>query len=903
MTAEHTKSIQDILTELASHPEQGLTSAEAAARLDEFGPNEIRETISRPAWKMFASQFVEPLILILVAATALSFVLGNVTEGVAILAIVFLFGLLGFVQEYRAEKALATLKQLSSPMVRVRRDGTIRELPARELVPGDIILLSEGNSVPADLRLIFCMNCGMLEASLTGESEHIHKDTAPLPCADAPLGDRINLAYMGTSVVHGRAEGIVIQTGMRTELGKIAEMLYGIKASRTPLQVKLSQVGAHLSMVGVGAALALMAMGLLLKASFAVVLLTSVSLLVAVVPEGLPAIVTISLAMGGRRMLKRRALIRKLPAVETLGAVTVICSDKTGTLTQNQMAVAEIRGLHYGVTQLDCQLSRTDPEAECGDPAPPDDLWPVLVVAALCNDANLTVEESDAVIGAVGDPTEKALLMAVEQMGLSTQALAQAWPREMESAFDPVRRRMSTFHREKGHHPAWPEAMKAPVLMAIKGAPDEVVARSTQVISQGRVELLTDGLRDDLREIGERMATAGQRVLAVAFRRLETLPATMEQAEALETDLVFCGLIGLLDPPREEVREAIAHTQTAGIRTIMITGDHPLTAAAIARDLNIPAPGQEPRVLTGLELAKLSDEDLRQQVDQYCVFARVSPEDKLRIVSALQDNGQIVAVTGDGVNDAPALRRADIGVAMGIMGTDTAREASAMVLLDDNFATIVSAIEEGRTVFDNLIRFIKFSFGGNIGKVLVMLLAPLFGIGPIALLPLHLLWLNLLTDGLLGLGLSLEPPERDVMRRPPRAPATPILTRTTIMHMLGVGLLICGLSLALAKFNPILLCNPERGREWHTILFSVIGFVQMGQAWALRARPGGRFRLRHILPLLTLTLITLVLHISVITHPRLQAIFNLGQLTWCGFWASALGALIAYVIIRQPWRR
>lgn len=893
MTAPHTQRIQDILNDLGTDPQCGLSSAEVANRLILHGPNEIREGISRPAWKMLLGQFIEPMILILFAAAGLSVVLGDFTEGVAILAIIFLFGILGFIQEYRAEKAMAALKQLSCPTVRVRRDDTIREVPSRDLVPGDIVLLVDGNIIPADLRLIHCVNFGLMEAPLTGESEHVHKHTEALPTESLPLGDRINMAFMGTSVAHGHGEGVVVATGMHTELGKIADLLHNIETGRTPLQRKLAQVGKHLSLAGLGAALILLLSGIMSGVAFADMLLTSVSLLVAVVPEGLPAIVTVTLALGGRRMLKRHALIRKLPAVETLGSVTIICTDKTGTLTENRMSVTRMHTLHHDIT-LPSNASDTDESSLSTAP----DLIPLLLTATLCNDAKLIHSEPGTPMRMIGDPTETALLVAAQRFGITTSSYADHLPRIMEYAFDPIRRQMSTLHRCIDGDCRLPDFMSSPVLVAIKGSPDGLLSLASHTVDNGRITPLNDTLRHNFMAANEALADEGLRVLGIAFRCLDTLPIATASPSDIETNLVFCGLIGLMDPPREAARAAIARSQSAGIRTIMITGDHPRTAAAIARKLHLAPTGEELGVITGKELALLSDSELSQQIDRISVYARVSPEDKLRIVMALQRHGHIVAMTGDGVNDAPSLRRADIGVAMGIIGTDVAKESSAMVLLDDNYATIVAAVEEGRTIFDNLVRFIKFSFGGNLGKVLVMLLAPLFGIGPIALLPLHLLWLNLLTDGLLGLGLGLEPPESDVMSRPPRKPDAPILGKSAIFHMIWMGLLISGAAILLAYWNPALFCRPERGSEWQTILFSVIGFAQMGQAWGLRSFTNAPFRFASIIPFIALTALTLFLHLSVMYNESLREIFELGELTVCGLAASVGVGLLVYAVVR-----
>ncbi len=887
MSSPHTKRFEDVLAELRSAPD-GLSDAEAAVRLAAHGPNELQETISRPAWRMLLAQFVEPMILILLAAAVLSFFLGDLTEGIAILAIVVLFGVLGFIQEYRAEKAMAALRQMSCPTVRVRRGGALREIPARELVPGDVVQLEAGNVVPADLRLIACVHLGILEAALTGESEAVQKQPDPVADEKLPLGDRRNLAFMGTIVAHGRGTGVVVETGMRTELGKIAGMIQGIAEGYTPLQRKLAQVGKHLSLAGLAAALAILGIGLLRGEKFGEMLLTAVSLLVAVVPEGLPAVITATLALGGRRMLKRHALIRKLPAVETLGAVTVICTDKTGTLTENRMTVTRLHTLHSDVF---LPGETAEPARPAGDDP---ELFPLLLVAALCNDAHLVYEESGRPPRTIGDPTETALLVAAERFGIATQSLGEELPRRAEFPFDSGRKRMATLHRgDAGDYPL-PDAMAAPLLAAVKGSPDGLARLATHVLDQGRIVPLTDDVRRKFHADNERMANDGIRVLGIAFRGIDASPDAHLQARDVESDLVFCGLIGMMDPPREAVRAAVAASHAAGIRTIMITGDQPLTAAAIARNLRLPPDGEEPRVVTGLELAEMSDAELERAAADISVFARVSPEDKLRIVAALQKRGHVVAMTGDGVNDSPALKRAEIGVAMGISGTDVAKEASKMVLLDDNFATIVAAIEEGRTIYDNLVRFIKYSFGGNLGKVLVMLLAPMAGIGAMALRPLHLLWLNLLTDGLMGLGLGLESAETDVMNRPPRRPDAAILDRPALLHVGWMGLYICSASLLLAgawyRFG-------WGNGEWQTVLFSAIGFAQIGQAWGLRALTDKPFVFARNPALVALTLLTLVLQLGVIYVPVLADAFMLVPLSREGLAATAALGGFTFVLV------
>jgi len=888
MSISHTQKVEEVLASLHTSP-HGLSETDAASRLRTHGPNELQETISRPAWRMLLAQFIEPMILILIAASILSFILGNETEGITILAIVLLFGVLGFIQEYRAEKAMAALKQLSSPVVRVRRDGALLEIPARELVPGDIVLLETGNIVPADLRLIDCVNIGILESVLTGESEAIRKQTEPLEDETSPLGDQTNRAWMGTVVVQGRGEGVVVETGMGTELGKIAGMIQGIDEGRTPLQIKLAQVGKHLSIAGLVAAAAIFLMGMLRGNSIGEMLLTAVSLLVAVIPEGLPAVITATLALGGRRMLKRNALIRKLPAVETLGAVTVICTDKTGTLTENRMTVTRLHTLHH---DLFLAGDSSEPAPSSLEEGP--EVTPLLLAAALCNDAHVVADAVDGTTKLIGDPTESALLVLAERFGIQTEPLFKALPRIAEFPFDSDRKRMATLHHGNSDRYPLPEPMGTPVLVAVKGSPDGLLMQATQVLDHGKIVPLSEPIRQKFLADNEQMANDGIRVLGIAFRRLETPPSDGAKDTDIEMDLIFCGLIGMMDPPREAVRSAIASSHAAGIRTLMITGDHPLTAAAIARNLHLAPEGEEPRIMTGAELTTLSDAELEKIADQISVYARVSPADKLRIVTALQNRGQIVAMTGDGVNDSPALKRAEIGVAMGITGSDVAKEASKMILLDDNFATIVSAIEEGRIIYDNLVRFIKYSFGGNLGKVLVMMLAPLAGIGTMALRPLHLLWLNLMTDGLMGLGLGLEAAETDVMNRPPRDPDAAILDLPAILHVSWMGLFICFTSLLLAGIWETL----DLGNgEWQTVLFSAIGFAQIGQAWGLRALTDRPFRFAHNPALWVLTLLTLVMQLVVIYVPFLANAFHLTALSWEGLAATAALGVFTFVVV------
>ncbi|MFC5269408.1 cation-translocating P-type ATPase [Adhaeribacter terreus] len=856
----HTLSPEETLEKLQTTT-SGLSAEDIAARREKYGPNELEEKAGKNPLIMLWEQFTQTMVLILLAAALISGFLGKEIETIAILAIVVLFAVLGFVQEFRAEKAMAALKKMSVPTVRVRRAGQVQEIAAPELVPGDILLLEAGNIVPADLRLLESANLRVQEAALTGEAEAVEKITEALNIPDLPLGDRKNMAYLGTNVTYGRGIGIVTGTGMNTELGKIATMLQEVKNQETPLQKRLDRLGKMLALIGAGAASLMMGIGVLLGESLEEMFLTAISLAVAVVPEGLPAVVTITLAIGAKRMLKRNALIRKLPAVETLGSVTVICSDKTGTLTENRMTATTLK-LPDQHVELE-ELKEKNGHSETVKMA--------LCIGAWCNDASITFGPENEEFTIIGDPTEGALLVAAARAGL--QCHLDTLPRVSEYPFDSERKRMSTVHRLPDNTTeTFFEFWRGKDFMSFtKGAVDSLLQISSHIWVNEKPEQLTQTWQEEIQQANEALASEGVRVLGLAYKTLSALPEKPE--DELEQDLIFVGMIGMTDPPRTAVKPAIAECRNAGIRPIMITGDHPLTASAIARELGI---SENVNAVTGETLLKLTDEELRETVKEISVFARVSPEDKLRIIAALQQNGEVVAMTGDGVNDAPALKKANIGVAMGITGTDVAKEASDMVLMDDNFATIVAAVEEGRVIYDNLIRFIKFSLGGNLGKVLVMLAAPLLGIH-IALKPLQLLWLNLLTDGLMGLGLGTEPSEKLTMEKPPRHPEQPVLTGPDLRYVLWSGLLIGIISLVTGYwyYNP---ANPD-DHTWQTMIFATIGFTQIGNAFGLRAHVSSPFTFKTNPLFLILTFITVGLQLLAIYFPPLQKIFGLVPLS------------------------
>ncbi|MGL6111976.1 MAG: cation-translocating P-type ATPase [Rubrivivax sp.] len=824
--AWHAESAAAALAALDTTP-QGLSSAQAQERLGRHGPNALPEGSQRSPLRMLVDQFADFMILVLIAAAVVSGIVGEPTDTIAIVVIVLLNAVIGFAQEWRAERAMAALRLMAAPTARVRRDGAVATLPADELVPGDVVLLEAGNVVPADLRLIEAAQLRCAEAALTGESQPVEKRTEALPDAGLPLGDRASMAWKGTLVANGRGVGLVVATGLATELGRIARLLESAQEVKTPLQKRLARFSARLAWAVLGISAIVFVAGLLRGEPPALMFLTAVSLAVAAIPEALPAVVAISLALGAAKMVKQNALIRRLPAVETLGSITFICSDKTGTLTQNRMH-AEV--FWTGTAE--------DPN---GEP------WPSLLrTFALVNDAAAGADGHLA-----GDPTEVALLEAARLRGADVEVFRQQLPRRDEFAFDSERKRMATVH-----------ALDAGWLVCVKGAPEAILQRCPwRLTAMGPVPF---DVEEALAQ-AESLAARGLRVLAFAERRMDRRPAGVGEAES---DLTFLGLVGLLDPPREEAAAAVAECLAAGIKPVMITGDHPATARAIAERLGILDQGG--RVVSGVELATLSDGALAAQVKDIRVYARVDPEQKIRIVRALQAAGEFAAMTGDGVNDAPALKAADIGVAMGKGGTDVAREAAHMVLLDDNFATIVHAVREGRRIFDNIRKFIKYTMTSNSGEIWVIFLAPFLGL-PIPLLPIHILWINLVTDGLPGLALAAEHGERNLMSRPPRRPNESIFAHGMWQHIVWVGLTMGAVCLVLQAWS-----IGRDGAHWQTMVFTVLCLSQLGHALAIRSERDSTFRLGFWSnPVLMGTvLFTLGLQLATIYVPALNPIFK-----------------------------
>lgn len=905
MSDWYKKDVAEVLSQFAVNRKEGLSDEDADKRLKEHGANELVESGGRGPWAILWDQIKGPMIILLVVAAGVSAYLGEAADAFVILAIVILNAILGFFQEYRAEKAMAALKQLAVPHVRVKRNGRIQEISARELVPGDLILLEAGNLVPADGRLIGCQNLKVQEAALTGESVPVEKTAKPLPGEELALGDRTNCVFMGTTVTYGRGEAVVTGTGMKTELGNIADMLQSVEEEETPLQRRLAKLGKQLTVAALAIVALVFALGILQRKDPQEMFLTAISMAVAAVPEGLPAVATVTLALGARRMLRRKALIRRLPAVETLGSVTVICSDKTGTLTENRMVVTEL--VSGGKTH---HLSAEQAGEPLALPWDDSSVALLLTVCSLCNDAHLEESPSSGTGNgreSVGDPTETALVEAVARAGLSKPDLERWLPRIAELPFDSERKRMSTVHEIGDSFPAGNDALanvgqaleeilkssRLRKVVLTKGAVDQLLVVADREWSASGVQPLDEAGRKRVLAANDDLARRGMRVLGMAIRPLSEEDIEGQRGgddsintAGLERNLVFLGFCGMIDPPRAEVAEAVARCKSAGIRPIMITGDHPLTAESIARDLGI---GNEHPPVTGQQLSQMSPPDLSEAVKTGAVFARVSPEHKLRIVEALQSEGQITAMTGDGVNDAPALKRADIGVAMGITGTDVSKEAAEMVLVDDNFATIVNAVEEGRLVSDNIRKFILYAMTGNSGEIWVMLFPALlsfldlamFGDIVLPLLPIQILWINLVTDGLPGLALAMEPAERNTMARPPHPPGEGFFARGAGWHIVLFGLLmgLASLGAGLLYWSPEMSKMPSDAPEiqkFRTIVFLVITLSQMAHVLAIRSLSDSLFRIGIFSNPLMLAAVSLtfLLQFALMYIPPLQRLFH-----------------------------
>ncbi len=841
----HRLSIEEIL-ELMGTSRKGLNIEDAEGRLLQYGPNELREGKKKSIAGMLLDQFKDLMILILLAAAIISGFIGDLTDTIVILVIVILNAIIGFFQEYRAEKAILALKKMAVTQVRVFRNNKSNWIPATKLVPGDLVHLEAGNAVTADIRVIESVNLKIEEAALTGESHAIDKITEPLETDDLPVGDQSNMAFKGTFVTYGRGAGIVVATGMQTELGRIARMLQE-EETLTPLQQRMISFGKYLSVLVLLLCVLFFVTGWLRGEDLVKMVLTSISLAVAAIPEALPAVITISLALAAKRMIRFNSLVRKLPAVETLGSVTYICTDKTGTLTKNKMHVEEVF-VNRQIFQRSELASVTGTEEGIL----------LLRAFALNNDSSEDQEKNIK-----GDPTETALMEVAREQHINPAS----WPRLTEIAFDSGRKLMTTFHDYEGK-----------IISFTKGAPDILLQRCN-ISDTGTLLQQVDV-----------MAARGHRVLGFAYRFWDTIP---DNPDVLihETDLRFLGLAGIIDPPREEVADAVAQCKTAGIVPVIITGDHPLTARTIAMRTGIITSDSD-LLITGKELAALDEDSFLSKVEKIKLYARVSPEQKLQIIKALQSKGHYVAMTGDGVNDAPSLRRANIGIAMGITGTDVSKEAAHMILLDDNFSTIVKAVREGRRIYDNILKFIKYLMTTNSGELWTLLLGPVIGL-PVALLPIHILWINLVSDGLPAISLSFEKSEKDIMNRPPRPVHSNVFSNGRGLHMIWVGMLMAGICLSAQAWAI------NNGLHWQTIVFNVLCLSQMGHVLAIRSEKRSLFRIGIFSnkPLFGAVLAGLLLQFAVTYTPLLQPVFQTESLSLNEFLiVGVLSSLVFFAV-------
>ncbi len=872
----------------ATNPDRGLAEEEAGRRREETGPNELSEGVRISPLTLFLNQFKDFMVLVLMAATLISGLLGEYLDAITIMAIIVLNAVLGFIQEFRAERSLRALKELSAPSARVLRDGEWAVIPAKELVPGDIVALEGGDRIPADIRFLEANSIYVEESALTGESVPVSKRIGVLAESEVALGDQLNMGFLGTMVTMGTARGIVVRTGMATEMGKIADLINNTEEAETPLQRRLEQFGKILIGVALALTVVVVVTGIMHGQPVYGMFLAGVSLAVAAIPEGLPAIVTIALALGVQRMIKRKAIVRKLPSVETLGCASVICSDKTGTLTQNKMTVTR---LWIGGRTLEVNGEGYEPRGdilEAGQRINSRDdsmLRRLMQISVLCNNAVLSEEivepqgkrkkskEAETTWAIKGDPTEGALMVLGAKGGVSPASLSSLYRRAQEFPFESDRKRMSVVVEHQGGR-----------LVAVKGAPDVLLDQCRYILWDGKLVPFTGTLRQKVMEANEQFAGSALRVLGLAYRDVKAAES-VDSAEQAEKDLVFVGLTGMIDPPRKEVRVAILTCRRAGIRTVMITGDHQTTAEAIASQLAMLPKGG--RTISGRQLASMTDEQLDKVVEDIYVYARVSPEHKLRIVKSLQRKGHVVAMTGDGVNDAPAIKASDIGIAMGISGTDVSKEASALVLSDDNFATIVAAIEEGRGIYENIRKFIRYLLASNVGEILVMFFAMMAGM-PLPLVPIMILWVNLVTDGLPAMALGVDQPENDLMEQKPRPAKENIFARRLGWKIVSRGFLI-GIC-TLIPFWLVLQQGTGESNltEAQTVAFATLVMAQLIHVFDCRSSRSIFHRnLFENKMLVMAVLSSIALLLSVLYIEPLQPIFKTVGLGWSE-WALVL---------------
>ena len=864
MNTWHDKPPEQILAQLETSRQNGLSAEQAAQRLSRYGPNTLEQQKKVSLVRRLLAQLKDPMIVVLLAAAALSLLASGLEDwldSVIILVIVLVNAAISISQEDNAEKALEALRNMSAPLARVLRNGTPIRLETSQLVPGDIILLEAGDLVPADARILDCAGLKADESSMTGESMPVSKQAVDSLPPETPLGDRVNTVISATTITGGRAVCVVTETGMNTEMGRIAGMLRSAADNTTPLQRRMAEISKILSIVCLFVCALTFGLGLLQGKDLLDMFLTAVSLAVAAIPEGLPAIVTIVLALGVQRMAKRNAIVKKLPAVETLGCASVICSDKTGTLTQNKMTVTDLwtaRGAH-----------RTE----------------ALTVGALCGDARLSHQGGKIVYS--GDPTEIALVRAAFDEGQDKSRLEKTHPRKAELPFDPDRKLMSTVHAKPG----------GGFRVMVKGAPDVLLGRCTHLLS-GRTVVLDSSMRHQILAVNDSMASRALRVLGLAFKDIDTIPAILS-SDSLEQNLTFVGLAGMIDPPRPEVKQAVSRCYAAGIRPVMITGDHKLTATAIAKELNIFRPGD--LAITGEDLDFMPQDMLERDVDQFSVYARVSPEHKMRIVQAWQKKGHVVAMTGDGVNDAPALKTADIGCAMGQAGTDVAKGAADMILTDDNFATIVHAVEQGRGIYANIKKAIHYLLSCNIGEILTIFISTLLGFQQMPLIPVQLLWLNLVTDSLPALALGMEPVEADVMNRKPRSGTDRLFTKGFSLRLAWQGIMVGGLTLAAYWLGEYVLSDPSTAdAAANTMAFATLTLSQLFHAFDVRSENQSLFRIGVFSnkAMNEAFVVGLAMQMSVLCLPPLQKLFSVVFLTPVQ-WLAVLALAVAPVILSE----